>query len=160
MEFTEENKDLIEQLSNIDLNLVQKIIQAGLWFEFRTFYERTRGTEDGTVEGDRLRRPSSTWIPALKFDSSHFDKRFEIKPLKEFEWWWFGINFKNWLLGKNSEWSRREVLEETLSETVQLWSRVSYFVINHRRFFIVYNGNQTCMDDNQKEIRFGLLLKK
>ena len=48
MEFTEENKDLIEQLSNIDLNLVQKIIQAGLWFESCTFYERTRGT-DGTV---------------------------------------------------------------------------------------------------------------
>ena len=48
MEFSEENKDLIEQLSNVDLNLVQKIIQAGLWFESRTFYERTRGTE-GTV---------------------------------------------------------------------------------------------------------------
>ena len=31
MEFSEENKDLIEQLSNIDLNLVQKIIQDGLW---------------------------------------------------------------------------------------------------------------------------------
>lgn len=30
MEFSEENKDLIEQLSNVDLNLVQKIIQAGL----------------------------------------------------------------------------------------------------------------------------------
>ena len=59
MEFTEENKDLIEQLSNIDLNLVQKIIKAGLWFGFRTFYERTRGT-DGTVEDDRVRRPSST----------------------------------------------------------------------------------------------------
>ena len=63
MEFTEENKDLIEQLSNIDLNLVQKIIQAGFWFEFRAFYERTRDT-DGTVEDDRVRRPSSTWIPA------------------------------------------------------------------------------------------------
>ena len=48
MEFSEENKDLIEQLSNVDLNLVQKIIQAGLWFECRTFYERKRGT-DGTV---------------------------------------------------------------------------------------------------------------
>lgn len=30
MEFTEENTDLIEQLANIDLNLVQKIIQEGL----------------------------------------------------------------------------------------------------------------------------------
>ena len=30
MEFTEENTDLIEQLANIDLNLVQKIIQESL----------------------------------------------------------------------------------------------------------------------------------
>ena len=30
MEFIEENKDLIERLASIDLNLVQKIIQDGL----------------------------------------------------------------------------------------------------------------------------------
>ena len=30
MEFTEENKDLVERLANIDLNLVQKIIQDGV----------------------------------------------------------------------------------------------------------------------------------
>ena len=30
MEFIEENKDLVERLANIDLNLVQKIIQERL----------------------------------------------------------------------------------------------------------------------------------
>jgi len=40
MEFTEENTDLIEQLANIDLNLVQKIIQEGLWYDLQ-FYSKT-----------------------------------------------------------------------------------------------------------------------
>ena len=66
MEFTEDNTDLIEQLANIDLNLVQKIIQEGLWFEF-LFKPRSKTNEPKINE-----------------------------PKKEFEWWWFGVRFENW----------------------------------------------------------------